>query len=174
MINSIRKTAHNYFLKKELKFHKPSRYVMNISDMREIGILFDATDTTKTNTINQFAESIRTQFRKVSLLGFYNFPKPAINLNFPYFHNKELNWYLEPQGYVVEEFIEKKFDVLINAYTNEVIPLEYISALSNAKYRIGLYDSAKTYCNDFMIELKENKDLGSFLEQIKHYLYIIK
>jgi hypothetical protein len=46
------------------------------------------------------------------MFGFYNFPKPALNLSFPHFHNKQLNWYLEPQGHLVDEFMERKLDVL--------------------------------------------------------------
>jgi hypothetical protein len=174
MLKGLRSYVHKYMLQKELRFHKPYREITNITDAKEVGILMDATDTDRTTLINQLADSLHTQFRKVHILGFYNFPKAALNLNFPHFHNKELNWYLEPQGHLVDEFIERKFDVLINAYCGENLPLEYVSALSNAKYRIGIYDPQKTYLSDVFIDTKDPSDLKAFVEQVKHYIYQIR
>jgi hypothetical protein len=174
MITWLRRTLHKYFLKKELKHHKPKRSIVNFADAREVGILLDATDPTITKIVNQFADSIRTPYRKVTLLGFYDYPKPAINLNFPHFYRKQLNFYLEPQGYIVEEFIDKRYDVMINAFLHDSPPLEYIAALSQARYRIGPYTPDKMYCSDVMIDVKGLNDLNYYLEQVKHYLYMIK
>ena len=174
MLKQLRSYVHKYMLQKELRFHKPDRQITNIADARDVGILLDATDPDRTNLINQLADSLRTQFRKVHILGFYNYPKPALNLNFQHFHNKQLNWYLEPQGHIVEEFMNRKFDVLINAYTGENLQLEYISALSNAKYRIGVYEPSKTYLSDVLLDTKSPNDLRGFVEQVKHYIYQIR
>jgi hypothetical protein len=174
MFEGIKKRVHTYILNKELMHHKPERSVTNIADAKEVGVLLDASDTDKTAVVLQFADSIRTQYRKVTMLGYYNFPKAAMNLSFPHFYNKNLNWYLQPQGYMVDDFIEKKFDVLVNAYTDENLPLEYISALSNAKYRIGLYNPAKTYLSDVLIDLKGDHNLGALTEQLKNYIFVLK
>jgi len=174
MLQLLRSRVHKYMLQKELRFHKPDRQITNITEARDIGILVDATDTDRTALANQLADSLRTQFRKVHILGFYNFPKPALNLNFPHFHKKNLNWFLEPQGHLVDEFMERKFDVLINAYTGENLPLEYISALSNAKYRIGLYDPTKMYLGDVLLDTPDPSDLRRFVDQVKHYIYQIR
>lgn len=173
MIQKIKKWFHYYFLNKELKFHKPPRQIVKFEEAKEIGIIFDATDTDQTAVVNQFADSLRGTKKKISMFGFYNFPRPAINFNFPYFNQKSLNWYLEPNGILVKEFIEKKFDILINVSVSENLPLEYISALSNASYRIGLYNPNKLFCYDFMIDLKGKNNLPKFTEQVKHYLHIV-
>ena len=138
----------------------------------DIGIIFDASDVEKTAIINQFADSLRAGKRKIHLFGYYNIPKPAINFNFPYFNKKNLNWYLEPQGVLVEEFIQRKFDILINACTEEILPLEYIAALSQASFRVGLYNPSKLFCYDFMVDFKE-KNLKGLVEQFRHYLNIV-
>ncbi len=174
MVQWIRKKLYDYFLKKELRHHKPKRSIINFAEAKEIAIILDATDPTITKIVNQFADSLRTPYRKVSLLGFYDYPKPAINLNFPHFYKKQLNFYLEPQGYQVEEFIDKRYDVLVNAFLNESPPLEYIAALSQARYRIGPYKANKLHCSDVMIDIKDLNDLSFYLDQVKHYLYMIK
>jgi hypothetical protein len=173
MLQSIRERVNRYMLQKELRFHKPERRIVDITEAKEIGILLDATDVDRTALVNSLATALRTPYRKVVMLGYYNYPKPALNLNFPHFHKKELNWWLEPQGHLVDEFIERKFDVLINAYVGNHVPLEYISALSNAKYRIGIYGENKTHLSDFMIRLNDANDLQEFTEQVKHFIYQI-
>jgi hypothetical protein len=175
MLKAIRTAINHYLLKKELRFHKPERHITNIAEAKDIGILLDATDTDRTKVVLNLADSLRTQYRKVHMLGFYNYPKPALNLSFPHFHNKQVNWYFEPSGHFVDEFMDRKFDVLINAYAGDNnVSLEYLSALSNAKYRIGIYDESKKHLNDVMIKITDKNDLQSFVEQVKHYIYQIK
>ena len=107
------------------------------------------------------------------MLGFYNIPKSAINFAFPYFNKKNLNWHLEPTGDEVEIFIDRKLDILVNAYIDENLPLEYISALSQARFRIGHYVKEKTYAYDFMIDLKGKNDLKYLMEQYRMYLKMV-
>ncbi len=172
MIANIKKRFHYYFLKKELKFHRVDRKAININNANDIAIIFDASDVEKTAIINQFADSLRAMKKKIHLFGYYNIPKPAINFNFPYFNKKNLNWYLEPNGVLVDEFIDRKFDILINACIDEILPLEYIAALSQASYRVGLYNPSKLFCYDMMIDMKE-KNLKKLVDQVKHYLGVI-
>jgi hypothetical protein len=174
MFESLRSTVNRYMLRKELRFHKPERRIVNIAEAKDVAILLDATDVDRTKLINGLADSLRTQYRKIHMFGYYNFPKPALNLNFPHFHRKQLNWWLEPQGHLVEEFMNRPFDVLINAYCGDNAPLEYISALSNAKYRIGIYDPNKTYLSDVMLKVARPDDLQGYVEQVKHYIYQIR
>src|SRR4030095_2079229 len=95
LLNRLRRLIHFYFLRKELKFHQVPRKVINLYDAREIGILFDASDTDRIAIVNTFAEALKKDRKKTTLLGFYNFPKQVINLNFPYFNQKNINWHYE-------------------------------------------------------------------------------
>ena len=171
--NSIKKQFHFYFLKKDLRFHNASRKSVNLGEAKEIGILFDATDTDQKQIVENFTKQLKEQNKKTVLLGFYNFPKPAINFSFDYFNRKNLNWHLEPIGHIVDNFIQRKFDILINLSVKEIVPLEYIAALSQAKFRVGPYEKDKTYCYDLMIDTQGRNDLNYLIEQVKHYLHLI-
>ena len=173
LLMNLRRKAHFYFLRKELKFHEVPRKVVNLSHAREIGILFDASDTDRTAIVNSFADALRKERKKVVLLGFYDFPKPALNVNFPSFNRKSVNWHFEPNGALVEEFIARKFDILINAYIDESLPLEYVSAFSQASFRVGHYDKQKTYAYDFMIDMKGDRDLRKLTEQVRYYIEMV-
>lgn len=173
LFTNIRRLAHFYFLKKELRFHTVSRTVVKLAEAREIGILFDASDTDRTALINAFADRLRKEKKRIVLLGYYNFPKQAINFNFPYFNRKNINWHYEPKGVDVEEFILRRFDILINAYIDECLPLEYVSTMSRAAFRVGHYDRQKTHAYDFMIDMKGENDLQKLLEQMLYYIEMV-
>jgi hypothetical protein len=146
---------------------------VNLNDASEIGILFDASDPDEVSLINQFADNMKREKKKIILLGYYDQPKRAINFNFSYFNRKDLNWYLMPRGLVVDEFLGRKFDILINAYIKENLPLEFVSAMSQASFRIGAYNKEKTYAYDFMVDMKEDNDLRTLLSQYRHYLQML-
>jgi hypothetical protein len=110
----------------------------------------------------------------VNILAFYNSKKTAINFNFPYFNKKDINWHFEPVSQNVNEFIQKKFDILINLVVGDCPPLEYVSALSNAHFRVGKYENNKMYCADMLIDIKGNSDINYLVEQVKRYLLMIK
>jgi hypothetical protein len=170
MFKQLQRWFYFYFLKRELKSVHALRKTMSLANASEIGILFDASDPDQVSLINQFADSLNKEKKKTVLLGYYDQPKKAINFNFSYFNRKNLNWHLEPRGDVVNEFISKKFDILINAYTAENLALEYVSALSKASFRMGAYDRQKTYAYDFMLDMKGDRDLRALLAQYRHYL----
>jgi len=171
--NTIKKYFHHRFLIDKLKQIQVSRKSVNLNEAKEIGILFDATDTDQKQLVENLAKQLKDQNKKTVLLGFYNFPKPAINFSFDYFNKKNLNWRLAPVGHTVESFIQRKFDILINLSVKEILPLEYISALSQANFRVGPYEKNKTYCYDLMIDTGEEKDLKNLIEQVKHYLHLM-
>lgn len=171
--NLIKKYFHHYFLQKALKLNQHFRKSVNLQEAKEIGILFDATDTDQKQIVENLAKQLKDQNKKTVLLGFYNFPKPAINFSFDYFNKKNLNWHLAPIGHTVEGFINRNFDILINLTVKEILPLEYISAMSHAKFRVGPYNSDKIYCYDLMIDTGDKKDLDHLIDQVKHYLHLI-
>lgn len=173
MLKQIQRWMHIYFLKKELKFHHPVRKTVGLRDASEIGILFDASEPDTVSVINTFADALKRERKKVVLLGFYNVSKSAINFNFSYFNKKNLNWHLEPQGSLVEEFIQRKFDILINAYVGENLPLEYVSSMSEASFRIGSFEKEKIYAYDFMINMKGEENLQTLMNQYRHYLQML-
>jgi len=173
MLKKLQRWLHFYFLKRKLTEHRMYRKASSLLDATEIGILFDASDPDKVSLVNNFADALKRDKKKIVMLAFYNTPKKAINFNFAYFNKKNLNWYLDPTGEVVNEFIGRKFDILINAYIGENLPLEYVSAMSQASFRIGSFEKEKTYAYDFMIDLKGENDLRVLIDQYKHFLQML-
>ncbi len=169
----LRRYFYHYFLRKELQHHVPERHSVKFEEAREIGLLFDATDVNQNSVITDFAAQLKALGKKVVMLAYFDSPKPALHFDFQYFNRKNLNWHLQPETQEVKTFLERRFDILINVFSGEVLPLEYIAMLSQACFRIGIYQPGKTQLNDLMVDVKGHTDLSHQLEQIRHYLKLV-
>ena len=83
-----------------------------------------------------------------------------------------MNWYKKPENYIIDNFIKKEYDILINLCDSSCIPIKYLVASSIARFKIGQYeDGYEIY--DLMISLKKDKSLDKLMSEIKHYLQLI-
>jgi hypothetical protein len=85
------------------------------------------------------------------------------------FTRKDLNWLGFPSSGNVETFIQTKFDLLINVVTETCYPLEVITALSVASFKIG-WDLEKSGFYDLSVDVTLQPDSLYLAEQIIHYL----
>jgi len=73
----------------------------------------------------------------------------------------------------INDFHAKNFDILICAFIEDCLPLEYIAATSNARFRVGAFSKAKTNYFELMINTQKNENLEYLLDQINHFLKVI-
>ena len=93
-------------------------------------------------------------------------------LQYDFFNKKDLNWYYKPQNYIIDNFVKKEYDILINLCDSSCIPVKYLVASSIAHFKIGQHeDGYEIY--DLMIALKEDKSMGELMREIKHYINLI-
>jgi hypothetical protein len=93
-------------------------------------------------------------------------------LQYDFFYKKDLNWYYKPQNYIIDNFIKKEYDILINLCDSSVIPIKYLVASSIARFKIGVYEeNYEIY--DLMISLKDDKSMSKLMNEIKHYINLI-
>ena len=156
---------------------KVIRDAKNFEQSKKIGILYDATNLEEFEIVREYAKMIREKKIEVKALGFVNEKEtqsnqmPTIDLDF--FTKRELNWYDKPGGYIVENFINTEYDILISLDFNDCYPLQYISAVSKAKFRVGKYDEKFKLYYDLMIDLQNNNNLSYFIELVNHYINMI-
>ena len=66
------------------------------------------------------------------------------------------------------------FDILIDLHTGHSIIFRYMVASTKAKFKIGKYDKKASKYYDFMISVNESMPLSAFIEQVNHYLNLLK
>jgi hypothetical protein len=174
ILSKFRRAVHDLFLRRTQKASQ-ARKTVNLNTAKHIGILFDAADPSNISTVLGFNDKLIDKKKSTKLLGYLRkTDKKNPEGRFPYFTDKEVNWYLKPGGKLVNEFMDEPFDLVIDATIGECLPLEYISSASRAKFRVGYYKDQKVTPYDFMITLEGEPDMETYMEQVNHYLNMIK
>jgi hypothetical protein len=174
----VRHTIANFLFLREYRVAKRTSHSVTFDEAKKIGILYDATSDKNYEIVKQFVKEIRAQQKDVLALGYVDkneLPNMRFaKLGLDFFTRKAVNWKMKPQHASVSNFINHDFDILINLHTEKCFPLKYISAMTKARFKIGKYDQKNFPFCDMMIEAKENIGLKDFIEQVTHYLKLLK
>lgn len=178
MISSIKRMAGSYFLNKKLSRMRRSKKLINLHSAGTIGIVYSVTDEESFNTVKKLVKDLTSRQRQVMALGFVNrksIPNYCVAAGSGYhFSLADLNWYGGPRNAYIAEFINTEFDILIDLNLERFYVEDYITSLSKAKFKVGREDTGLQNSLDMMIKMKAGSTLAEFIEQIVHYLVIIK
>jgi len=156
-------------LNQKLSQVKTNRTSVEFDIAESIGILFDATDPSNRNKVMNYAQDMLKNGKKVNLLGFVKTKQKDLSFSFKFFTLHNLNWKMIPEGAEVNQFLNKKFDILINLYLGKNNSIEYISALSKANLRVGPF-SENPNCFDLMIDIPNSKGIHHLIKQVDFFL----
>ena len=81
----------------------------------------------------------------------------------------DLNWWGIPKPDKVGDFMDMHFDILLNIALEPNYAVDFVTALSNAKFKIGSSESDENYF-DLNIKVGENKDPIYLAKQQIFYL----
>jgi len=160
--------------RRSLAKHKQSdksELLKKMSNVREVGVVYDLKKTS-TQLLNKVTHYFEAAGKIVSTIGFIeekNLGDLVPNNKEKYFCKKDLNFWKLPKKEVVQKFISKDFDYLINLDMIGRNELQAISTFSNAKTRIGKHFEEYPFSQDFMI--KSHAESGEELfNEIKKYI----
>jgi hypothetical protein len=175
MISNIRTSLGNHDLRRKTRQLKRNKAIYNFNTARTAGILFTSESEEDFNAVKDFKQYLEDHKITVEVLGYVHDKQVPdhylLRTGFSFFCMKDLNWYQRPARQFAIDFYGRDFDILFDLSIEEYFPLKYISGVSPAAYKIGVYKETSDY--DLMIGLKDRKDLPYFVEQIKHYLSLI-
>ncbi|MFN4082842.1 MAG: DUF6913 domain-containing protein [Bacteroidia bacterium] len=170
------KNIKDFFGRKMVEPKMNSKYIKlpKFSSVQTIGILYNATDENNEKVIQQIANDYKNQGKKVYLMGFIDYKKPFkqkhIHLFNEYFWHEHLNFFNIPVFNKLGRFVTEPFDLLINLYNEDILPLQAIAAKSNANFKIGLKTDLALKYNDTIIDCGKNFSMIDASNQIVHYL----
>ena len=153
-------------LKKNRQQHNP----VSLDKAKSIGVLFNAEDIKQNDSIIEFTQKLKSLQKDVQLLGYMPKREFGFVYPFPFITNKDGNWYGKPGGGTTGFFMRSPFDLMINFCAQECLPLEYISAVSLAKFRVGFNKEAENANYDLILIPKENKNISNLIQNLEHYL----
>ncbi len=178
-INNIRKFFGQHILEKEWRTVNREVRSISLNDAKNVGVIFNARDEKHFESIKKLVKEFKLQGKQVKALGFV--PKKehmdwfSSNEDFGFFTNDDFNWYFKPKGRKVVGFMSEPFDLLIDLRLKRSIPLLFIVSLSRSTFKVGRFRKEFQEYYDLMMDLPDNNvDLDFFIEQMKHYLNMLK
>lgn len=178
IIKKVRYKIGRYFLTREKARLKRKVKAFSIEKASSIAIVYDATNRNDYETVKKFVQWLKEERKEVLSLGFINSKESSEivrpHLNYIYFDQNNLSKWMIPQGNDVKKFINTSFSILIDLNVKPCFPIEYIGALSHAKFKVGakgVYHD--TFC-DLTIAIDANKNVSFLIQQVKHYLNMIR
>ena len=175
-LENIKHRIGQWVFQRELRANKRYKEICNIDDAKSVGILYEATTEAQIKKIKPFVDYFFSLKKDVKALGYVNSKQLSYchtpKLQYDFFYQKDLNWYYKPQNYIIENFVKKEYDILINLCDSNCIPIKYLVASSLAHFKIGQHeDGCEIY--DLMLSMREEQGIEDFMIQIKHYINLI-
>ncbi len=174
VVEKIKNHFGRIYLHAEIKKQKKQNKLISFDSINEIGIVYNADNTSEEIIAHNFASHLRNEGKKVLLLGFVNQNKlphnKKIHISSEFFCREKLNWFNLPEKNKIGRFLEIRFDLLLNLYHDNLLPLQAISVYSKAQYKMGgnIKDALKYF--DFIIDTGNTKDINNLANQMEHYL----
>ncbi len=159
-------------LKREIRYS-------DFADVSSIGIVWDASNISEFPVLSRFHQKMQDAKIDVKIFGYF----PGLVLPDQYtairylicIRKDELTKLYLPDSREATLFINTPFDVLIDINLNNELPLSYVSGLSKARLKVGLFEKeATSQPFDIMIEMTPPIDIEGYLSQAIHYLKMIK
>lgn len=171
------KIGNSVLAKKLSRIKRKSSY-QGFEHIKKIGIAWDASKIDDFASLSRFHQKMSERNIDVKILGYYpgkELPDQLTAIRFlACVRRKELSFFYIPSSSEAETFINTRFDILIDINFDRVFPLKYITALSSAAFKTGLFISEEDSSTfDLMMEIKKPIQVDHYLTQVVHYLEMI-
>ena len=179
LFKNIRLKIGKLILSKNVARKKREVYYSNFKNVRNIGIVWDASRPAEFTSLNRFHQKMQDIKIDVTILGYFpgkNLPDQYTAIRYLRCIKKdELNSFYHPDSAEARSFINNQFDILIDINFENLVPLLYVTSLSRARLKVGLFDNNTTESPfDLMMEIKNPVDIDTYLIQVIQYLEMIK
>ncbi len=172
--NNIRLAVYKRLLKRKLAAAGSVHQSVLLRNAQNIGILFDASDSSNFVAIQHFSDALKKEGKRVDVLGYIDAKHTIDLINHPHFNRKSLSFFFQPRGNEVDYFLEKEFDILLYVHPHFSPALFYLSLLSKARMRVGPLLNEFPMAREafeFMINLGQEKpDIRILLDTYSKYL----
>ncbi len=149
----------------------------NLRNSHKIGIVWDGSKPDDFDSISSFYQDMQNINIQVDIVCYYPdkvLPDKYTAIRYlNCFKQSDLNLFFIPQVYDINEFINTPYEILIDINNNEYFPLEFITTLSRAEFKVGHERLKYKDQLDMTMSTDKANDPAYYLEQVKYYLEMI-
>ena len=167
----------NFIITKNIKRIKRKVQFYNFETAKHISILYCIRKKIDYEKVKQFARKLIEKNININTLAYVFKPEDLGNTYFGldnnnFFSEKHITKFGKIKEPFITDFINTETDILINLCTENIFYIEYLFALSKAKFKVsGIIDCKYS---DLNINHNENQSTDFFIDQVTYYLSIIK
>lgn len=180
MIDFLRKIKQQRIVK-QLTTLKRVKKMHNFDSAETIGIIFNVSTEENWKKVTHIVKIFEEYGKKVFLIGKINDKQPLdfliTNINVTLIHSKtDINWLGVPRMSAVKPFVDRKYDVLIDATLDsaDFYPMFVaLNALADLKVSRGNHVDEEQKVYDLLIKMDSKTSEFDFLKQVIHYLTLI-
>ena len=175
LLKNIRLKIGATILKEKAVKRKKRMVYKNFSLVKSIGIVWDAANKDEFQSLSKFYHEMQKRNIDVQIIGYSTLKKlPDAYTAIRYLaciRKHEINMFYIPESNDTRNFIKKEFDILIDINFDKFFILRYITTLSNASFKVGLFESNnQDNPFDLMMEIKKPVSVDNYLNQVIQYL----
>ncbi len=178
LFRNIRLRVGNTILRKRVARTSRKMEYRNFIDVRSICVVWNASKHEDFNTLARFHQKMQERNIEIKIIGYYggkHLPDQYTAIRYLTFIRKsETNLFYIPESSEIQEFTNRKFDILIDINFEKIFPLLYITKLSKASLKVGIFEPEADTPFDIMMEIKNPVQLDEYLKQVIQYLEMIK
>jgi hypothetical protein len=173
--NIKRKMSDFSFSRKE----SPAREVkaINIKNANTVGIVYRRDNEEAKELVERYVKFLKGYKIKCKTLGYFDADELPLyvtpKLEYDYFVRKDLNWKLEATTTEVSNFIQAKFDILIDMTIVDDEVLRFVIKESQARFKVGGSGCKVANDLDFAIKLQDGDRLRQLMKGLDNYLHLI-
>lgn len=175
MFKKIRTKIGSRILRKRLRKYTRKKALFNFDNSKNIGVLFKAEDNKQIEQIKNFLLYLSDKKNNICAIGYVDQKIIPDNLQhkkgYNFFCRKDLDLYFLPNTHLVNDFLSKTYDILIDLSFDNHPALNYIVSMTNASFKIGTVKNNSVHY-DFMIDHQMQFNTQSLIDNIKHYMEV--
>lgn len=178
LFRNFRLSRGRSVLRKKISRIKRTKFRGNIFSAKKVGLVWDASNPEEFQVLSQFHQKMLDRNINLDIIGYFpgkELPDKITAIRYLVcLKQQDLNYSYRPVSNEASRFIDTHFDILIDANFKCVFPLEYISTLSSAGLKVGIFNNGYEHSPfDLMIEVSSKSSLNNYLDQVVHYLEMI-
>jgi len=166
-----------YLLHQEMNRDLRKIAVVNLAQAKTIGMIYNATNRQDYELVKKFTKYLKEKNKSVISLGYIDNKGPGslrnTQMDYRFFTKKDLNWYFKPNCLEVNNFLDRRFDILLDLGIEYCFPLKYISGVSKASFKVGPSDNDAKEFYDMILDIRKNKKLENFLKNVDVYINMV-
>ncbi|MEW7290451.1 DUF6913 domain-containing protein [Aquimarina sp. 2304DJ70-9] len=161
-------------IKKSIETHLKKRDSSspNISTLKTLAVLVDASYSINKSSIVKLANELGVTPGNLKIVGYKEDKDIEDDKDAAFYNDKSFAVNGSIKNGVLQDFIRKDYDVLINFYEEDKLELNYVAVASKAKLKIG-FAEVDNRINDLIIGSTTN-DTSLFISELKKYLKILQ